>query len=116
MAELSSITPLSLQPTALTAFTLDVSAGSGGDKYVGTSTGKMLLLARNNSTDTARTVTITGVADKFGLVSTVAADSLAFGAFHLYALEGAGWLDDAGKLNVAGSTTDIEYKLFNVVK
>jgi hypothetical protein len=78
-------------------------------------TGRELLIARNVSTDTARTVTITSQPDDQGRTGNITADSLAFGTMHVYPLFPlSGWADTSGYIAVDGSAVDIQFAVLRI--
>lgn len=78
-------------------------------------TGREVIVAWNSSADTARTVTITSVADEMGRTGDIATDSLAFGTFHVYgpfSLEG--WEQTDGNLYFEASHADVKFAVIRL--
>ena len=69
-----------------------------------------ILIARNVSVDTARTVTIVSNATRSRDPLTITAESIAFGAFHVFPRFSE---QDDGTLSITGSTSDIEFAVLD---
>lgn len=112
MAAIPSIEITNFHPTAGTVFTWTAGA-TGGDTISGTR--RMMLFARNTSSG-SKTGTVTSQPDKLGRLGHITAQSLAAGAMYYGLFESTGWLDAAGKINVAVNATDVQWALVNLPK
>jgi hypothetical protein len=86
-------------------------ADSGaGNKF--TASGKDLVIAYNSGAS-SHTVTITSVADQYGRLGTITAETIAAGAFRIYGpLPGAGWVQPDGTILISANHAEV---LFGVI-
>ncbi len=115
-------TPKTLGSLPLAANSADMTwtaaSGTGANGNQTPYTGREILLAKNVSTDTARTVTIESAPDASGREGDVTAYSIGFGEtafFDPRSMPDGDWRQDAdGMLYFEGSTSDIQFAVLRV--
>lgn len=99
-------------------FLWTAASGTGANGNQTLYTGREIILAKNASADTARTVTLTSAPDASGRSGDVTAYSLGFGeyaAFDPRSMPVGDWKQDAdGMLYFEGSTSDIKFAVLRV--
>jgi hypothetical protein len=99
--------------TAGVAVTFTAWDATNGNRFQ--ATGREILLAKNVSADTARTVTVTSQTDPYGRSGNITADSIPFGTTRVYQMFPlSGWADSSGYIAVDGSTTDIQFAVLRL--
>lgn len=93
---------------------LNGSSGSNGNQIAFGDFKSLLVLARNVSADTARTITFTSKVDALNRTGDIAAYSIGFGEFAVFFFERDGWRQTDGMLYCEGSTVDITLAVFGL--
>lgn len=96
-----------------TAITMTAADVSNGNDFV--ASGTQLIIAQNTDGASARTVTITSVADPVtGRTGNVAAQSLAVSEIRIFMVQPRGWADSNGKINLSASNAAIKFGIINL--
>ena len=105
----TTLTPVAITtPYATTGVAFVYTAGNVADGNDFASTGREILIARNTDSG-PHTVTVASVADTFGRLGDITADSIAAGAFHVYQIfPQLYWAQTGNKINVNVSDATIE--------
>jgi hypothetical protein len=106
----TALTPTAVpEATATDGVTVTMTAADTVNQNEFVWTGREIVIAHNTSADTAYTVTITSQPDALGRVGHITADSLAFGAIHVYPkFPSEGWVV-GGKVQLEANNAAVKF-------
>lgn len=106
--------PLSALAAQFAFSALSGASGANGNQIDFGDFRALLVLVRNVSADTARTITFTSKVDALNRTGDISAYSIPFGTFAVFYFERNGWRQSDGMLYLEGSTVDVTVAAFGL--